>query len=156
MTATDKLRAIIRRDIESGHKNYAAEYGYDWFNLSPEEETVFGLTLDDMPSLVAVWCAYEAVLDICDALDVPDDIAAVFRAEHPWLAADYGEGEKLSTIGEIAFARFAKLFGVPARKSHAWYAKHDFWNVRAGITYFTDKRKASPSLSSNSDDDIPF
>lgn len=144
MSATDALLAIVRRDIETGTKTFAQEYGGDWLNLSPEEESVFGLSLDDMPSLVAVWCAYEEVLGVCDMLAVPPEICAAFRDEHPWLAAGYGADGAPSTIDPVAFQKFAALFGVPFRKSHAWYAKHDFWNVRAGITRYADERKGLP------------
>ena len=158
-TATQKLHDIIRRDIETGAHTYAFAHGRDWFNLSPAEAEVFGLELHDLPSLVAVWTAYEAVLEICDMLDVPADIAAGVRAEHPWL-----EERRASTVIDVVdFQKFSKLFGVPYRKSQAWYAKHDFWCTRSGITRFADEPQAAPAASKETapgraaplDDDIP-
>lgn len=159
-TATQTLHDIIRRDIETGPHTYALGYGHDWHFLSPAEAEVFRLELHDLPSLVTVWTAYETVLEICDMLDVPADIAAGVRAEHPWL-----EERRASTVIDVVdFQKFAKLFGVPYRKSQAWYAKHDFWCTRNGITRFADEPPAAPAPSRESaparaellDDDIPF
>ncbi len=100
---------------------------------------MFQLTLGDLPSLVAVWTADEAVLGICDALDVPADISAGFRGEHPWL-----EDRRASRVIDTAdFGKFAKLFGVPYCKSGAWYAKQDFWCVRSGIIRYADEQYPS-------------
>jgi len=145
MSATAELQTIITRDIETGQKNYAEEYGRDWFNLSPEEEAVFCLSLDDMPSLVAVWCAYEAVLGISDVLPVSQDTAAAFRAEHPWLAEMHKPGGGLSIVSQDSFASFAKLFGIPYRKSHAWWIKNEAYQVRVGILRFSDEPPARES-----------
>lgn len=136
-TATEKIQALIIRDIETGPHGYAEHYGYDWFNLTPEEEAIFQLELSDLPSLVAVWCAYEAALGICDMMDIPEPVRAAFFEEQPFIA----ESAAISRIDSLEFAKFAKLFGVPLRKSYAWYAKHEFWTVRAGITYYDDERE---------------
>jgi hypothetical protein len=158
-TATQKLHDIIRRDIESGTNPHALEYGHDWFNLTPAEAEVFGLDLHDMASLVAVWTAYEEVLRIISpVLNIPEDIAAGVRAEHSWLAETFNPDITTpSVIDTVQFQKFAKLFGVPFRKSAAWWSKHQFWYVRSGVTrYVDDEETARAQPPYPFDDDIPF
>jgi len=156
MTATQKLHDIIRRDIETGSHAFALNYGHDWFNLTRAEADVFGLELHDLPSLVAVWTAYEAVLDISNVLAVPPDVAAGVLAEHPWLAARASAGGSLATICMEDFQNFAKLFGVPFRKSHAWYTKHEYDGIRARLITFKDEYSPQRPHAPQLDDDIPF
>lgn len=155
-TAVEQIHSLIRRDIESGTKNYAVSHGYDWFNLTAAEAEVFELELHDLPSLVAVWCAYEAVLAVCDMMPISEELRAQFLTEQPWLA----DSQKGAIVDAVEFQRFAKLFGVSYRKAAAWYAKNNFWLTRTGITYFADEKKgtavAVASHAAFADDDIPF
>lgn len=163
-TATQQLHDHIRRSIESGNHNYAEEHGHDWFNLTPEEAAVFQLSLDELPSLVALWESYEAVCDICNPMDIPEFILAGVRTENPWLHAN----EQLRLIGFEDFENFGKLFGFPFRSCHAWYFKYEFWQIRAGIVTYKDEREAAKierdHVTSRKaalpphdlDDDIPF
>lgn len=144
--ATERLHDLIRREIEiNGNHAFTREHGADWFELSAAEAEVFGLSLDHMPSLIAVWTAFEAVTDMASGGFEPYDPAlfAAVRAEHPWLE----EARVKRTQEHTHFLRFAKLFGIPYRLAHAWYAKQDFWNARAGVTYYEDEPR---------DPDIPF
>ncbi len=142
--ATDKLHDRIRREIETGRNTYAETLGGDWFNISREEAAVFELSLDELPSLVTVWTAYEHMLDIAGEWEIPADVVEGVLAEHPWLSAR----RATRTVGHDDFVKFAKLFGVPYRKSLAWYWKHDFWLTRAGVTLFADEESIHlPRLS---------
>ena len=148
MSATEAVHALIRRDIESGDHNYTREYGYDWFNLSEAEAEVFDLSLDDLPSLVAVWIAYDELIDACHMMNIPEDIVTAFLVEHPWMAE-----ERATRAGSLqSFQRFAKLFGIPLRQSFKWWAKYDFWQLRIGVIHFSDERRGSTA----EDDDLPF
>lgn len=154
-TATERLHDLIRRDIESGSKGFALDHGHEWFNLSSAEAEVFNLELDDLPSLVAVWCAYEAVLSVCDMIEISDDLREAFFREQAWLDP-YRSGP---TIDVGSFQKFAALFGVPYRKSHAWFGKYDFYTVRAGIACFADEGGGDQETAakvSKLDAEIPF
>ena len=148
MSATEAVHALIRRSIESGDQTYTREYGYEWYNLSEAEAEVFQLSLDDLPSLAALWAAYCELLDISYMLDIPDDIVTAFIAEHPWIAE-----ERATRAASLeSFQRFAKLFGMPLRQSFKWWAKYDFWQLRIGVIHFSDERRGSTA----EDDDLPF
>lgn len=158
--ATQQLAALIHRDIETGHKPYAEEYGCDWDNLSEAEAEVFDLSLDEMPSLVAVWCAYEGVLTICDLLGMPKGLAEAVRAEHPFMAALCHDPNEPPEISLEWFQAFATLFNVPYRSSHAWFAKVWFHRLRTeGVTY-KDEHPEEPTPSDTEDgdldDELPF
>lgn len=107
--------------------------GTDWYQITPEEQKVFGIALASMPVLVAAYRFYEEILDLTDTGLLPPAIMAVIRA-------DLGSriGMESGIISQAEFQRFAKLLGISNRTSHAWYAKHEFWCVRRGITYFSE------------------
>lgn len=107
--------------------------GTDWYQITPEEQKVFGIALASMPMLVAAYRFYEEILDLTDTGLLPPAIMAMIRkdlAEHI--------GMESGIISQTEFQRFAKLLGISNRTAHAWYAKHEFWCVRRGIQRYED------------------
>jgi len=139
-TALERLHVLIRLETEHlGNRGMGRTFGYDWFNLSEHEAIVFGLSLDDLPALVSVWMAFEAVMDICDMFERPDAaLLAAVRSELPWLRHSM-ESRSLECH---EFQKFAKLFGVSNRMAHAWFSKRDFWDVRCGIIRYGDEAES--------------
>lgn len=126
-TATERLKEIVNADIEKDARSLTNRSGYDWFQLSPEEAFVFMLQVDDLISLVPVWCAYENVLSICDyGMEIPEDIIQGFLEENPWIK----QSRETHTHSEPEFIKFSAMFGVDINKASAWFHKADFWYLR--------------------------
>lgn len=130
-SAFDRLRSIVRNSVEKIGANVGTSYGNDWHLLSGAEADVFGLSLDDMPSLVSIWCAYEEIAGICDMLDLPADLLTELRADMSWI--------KPRESDDREFVRFAGLFGIPTRKAEAWYWRLYFFQARSGIITYADE-----------------
>ena len=109
--------------------------GYDWWQLSEEDEFVFSLDLEDMPLLIAVFSVYQCVLPITDS-DLSKEEYEFCRAtisEFSWFTKD--------NIEEKEWLRFAALFGISNRTAMAFHQKHYFWEVRnTGVTYSDEKQ----------------
>lgn len=135
--AVEKLHVLIRLETEHlGNRGMGRTFGYDWFNLSEHEAIVFGLGLDDLPALVSVWMAFEAVMDICDMFERADAaLLDAVRCELPWLR----QSIEARALECHEFQKFAKLFGVSNRMAHAWFSKRDFWDLRCGIIHYADE-----------------
>lgn len=110
--------------------NYA---GTDWYQITPEEQKVFGIALASMPRVVTAYRFYEEILDLTDRGLLPPAIMAVVRKD---LAERIGIEPGI--ISPTEFQKFAKLFGISNRAAHAWYVKHEFWCVRRGIQSYDD------------------
>lgn len=140
MTPDEQLKAHYRRQVEiNGTHPYAQSYGCEWHDLTDAEEHVFGITLDHMPSFVALWMTYELVLDIADGFPPgdapPDTLIEAVRDDHPWIRK--AMDPPTETIEN--FQAFAKLMGVPFRLSHAFYYKRMYHDIRAGDVRFSDE-----------------
>lgn len=136
-SAVARLHALIRLETEMlGNNGLGRTYGYDWFELSEDEARVFDLSLDDLPALVSVWMAFEAVMDICDMFERADQaLLEEVRGELSWLRLSI-EAHALECH---VFQRFAKLFGISHRLAHAWFAKRHFYDIRSGIAIYGDE-----------------
>lgn len=139
-TATEKLHELIQRDIEKlRHSNIVSDYGNSWDQLSEHEADVFGLSLDIMPDLIALYGAYEAVLGICVMYDYSPEAERIFegvRHENAFLRRAAKEGAQ-SCCG---FQQFGKLFGYPHRLTYAAYFKRELYDYRLGLFAFDDER----------------
>lgn len=131
--AFDRLRVIVRNEVEKIGFNVGTAYGNDWHFLSEAEAEVFDLTLDDMPSLVAIWCAYEEIAGVCDMLDLPAELVAELRASMPWI--------KPRVTDALEFSQFAGFFGISKRKADAWFWRLFFFQARSGIVFYDDEPK---------------
>lgn len=107
--------------------------GTDWYQITPEEQQVFGITLASMPGVVTAYRFYEEILDLTDTGLLPPAIMAAIRKD---LAERIGMEPGI--ISQTEFQRFSKLLGINNRTAHAWYAKHEFWCVRRGIQSYDD------------------
>lgn len=129
-----KLKAFIRADMET-YANAGLHYGGEWWALSEAEAEVFGLSLDVVPSLLAIWCAFEASIDIC--YPWTEDHSALFaevRQALPWI----GEKAALHQLDADDFVRFARLVDMPTRYAEAWFYKRHFQDARSGILQYKD------------------
>ncbi|MCD8571199.1 MAG: hypothetical protein LRY76_06720 [Alphaproteobacteria bacterium] len=110
--------------------NYA---GTDWYQITPEEQKVFGIKMVSMPRVVTAYSYYEEILDLADSGLLPSSIIPVIRQ-------DVSErfGMEPGMMDHTQFENFAKLFGISRRTAHAWFIKHEFWCVRRGIQTYDD------------------
>jgi hypothetical protein len=117
--------------------------GEDWWQLSPEESSVFELAPDRWAELVPVWQAFEFFTGRTDGWneadierDYPglDEIMQAARTRHSeWLVPEAGHQPDI-------FMQFARRFAhVRYREAMAMFAKMDFWAVRAGVFWFADE-----------------
>ena len=79
--------------------------------------------------MMTVWSCYEAFKNIAYSLSWEDGLIEQACQQHPaWCVARKSESE---------FSDFADAFGgLTHREAHAFYAKHDFWCVRAGVSRY--------------------
>lgn len=115
--------------------------GAEWWQLCEAEQTVFAIPLEDMPRLVAVWKACQALAGICFEDELGGDLVREGRAACPWI--------RQQEIDQADFLRFCALFGVPNRRAAAFYHKTAFHDVRAGLVHYADERKDYSGLSAN-------
>lgn len=124
-------------DKEVNHpSNYA---GPDWYQITPEEQKVFGIALASMPWVITAYRFYEEILDLTDTGILPPAVMAVIRQD----VSDC-IGMESGIISQTEFMKFAKLLGISNRTAHAWYAKHEFWCVRRRILRYDDDEAPSP------------
>ena len=127
--------------------------GPDWFQLTPAESEVFGLTLDELPALVAAFEMFEGIAAIADNHFAGTPLCAKAQSGLAFI--------RPGTRDLGAWTRFAGLLGIPSRLAFAWFWKHQFWLERQGlVSRFDDDIAfpASPGPRSTppADDEIPF
>lgn len=145
---TEQLADLIKQDIDhlNANKKPSDFKGSDWWQFSESELDVFRIKLKRIPHVLALHVAYEDILGICHAFNgMTDELREGFLRDHDWLKQS-GELPKVSLSD---FQKFGKLFGYSYRETHAWYAKFDAWNIRAGVTRFGDEK-------AREDGEIPF
>jgi len=129
--APQSLRAWVEaRAAELQELGVHAYIGYDWFEVSPPEISVFGLKPGEMPRLVSIVEAYEGITESAHNDFHGTAPCEEARAALPWVCDN--------TDDLRAFMRFCVLFGVRKRKSYALYCKMRFWEMRVGVMYFDD------------------
>jgi len=136
--AWEHVHSAFRREVESD-ANYE---GTDWYQITPEEQKVFGIALVSMPPVVTAYRFYEEILDLTDTGLLPPAIMAMIRKD---LAQRLGM--EAGVISQREFRQFAKLFGISNRTAYAWYAKHEFWCVRRGIVHYPEDGEEVPGRS---------
>lgn len=110
--------------------------GVDWWQLDPEEELVFAIDFPRFPRAITALSLFESFHDIVSAEDNRLDPAAVQaeRKQRPDLV------KRDFTLD--GFQHFAKDYaGMTFREAHAVYTKNVFWQIRMGITKYTDEGK---------------
>ena len=137
-SAVRRLQERLQKEVAD--KDYDRYSGGDWWQLSYEEEEVFQIKLEIMPLLVAVFSAYEAVVDIAhNDFHRDQELCEAVRTE---LGLTKGE----SSLKE--FQDFAKKFEIFNRESTAFYYKNEAWLHRTGHLDYTDEIKSKPNLIS--------
>jgi hypothetical protein len=138
MTGDTKLRTLKDQlesetaDLERSAAEDLDRYnGGDWWQLTDEEECIFAIDRKRFPRMMTVWSCYEAFKNIAYSLSWDDGLIEQACHEHPdWCGAGISDRE---------FSDFADAFGgLTHREAHAFYTKHDFWCVRAGIGQYHD------------------
>ena len=131
-TLKEQLAAEITNDERTAADDPERFKGFDWWQASPEELSVFDIDLERLPRMAATWACYEAFKLIADDPTYYDDLIRHARQEHPeWC----DEGISLSE-----FSAFAKEYaGLTFRESDAFFYKNRYWCIRTGITNFRDE-----------------
>jgi hypothetical protein len=131
---TFKEEAALK--IVDAEKTAARYRGYDWWQLSDEEESIFNIDFERFPRIITALFLFECFHRIADTDDADTDAIEAERQ----LRSDLME-KGYSTDG---FQHFAKDYAdMNYREADAVFSKHKWWNVRQGITRYTDEPKAS-------------
>jgi hypothetical protein len=134
MTLSDQLESHIADGQTNPPKS--GYLGPDWWQLSPEEELVFSIDrVRRWPRMMVAWYFCEIFLGIIDGEEWKIS-PNIVEAERVRRADIFAQGKSLKGFTEFA----AEYAGLTNREAHAAYAKMDFWNVRMGITSYTDER----------------
>lgn len=108
--------------------------GNDWWQLTPEEELVFEIDFGRFPRSITAFMAFESFHGIVAPEDHKLDpaLVAAERKRRPDL--------RKREFCLDGFQHFAKDYaGITFREAHAVYAKNTFWQIRQGITKYTDE-----------------
>jgi hypothetical protein len=119
-------------DVET--KDIATYRGLDWWQLTPEEESVFEIDFERFPRSITAFMMFEAFHGIVapDDYQIAPGSVAAERKQRPDL--------KKRDFCLDGFQHFAKDYaGMTFREAHAVYAKNTFWQIRQGITKYTDE-----------------
>lgn len=129
--SVEEAWAALREAFDKEANRACTYEGSDWYQITPEEQKVFGIALASMPGVVTAYRFYEEILDLTDTGLLPPAIMAIIRKD---LAERIGMEPGM--LSQTEFQKFAKLLGISNRTAHAWYAKHEFWCVRRGIVQY--------------------
>jgi hypothetical protein len=119
-----RLRGAIDREV-AGMENRSPGCfrGYDWFQLSEEEEWVFDINRERLPRMVVTMELYEAICTIIDPRHAgfSDEEVAAAKA-------------RLRLKGNETFEEYLNVStafgGLTAREAFSYYWKHEFWHHR--------------------------
>jgi len=108
-------------------------FGTEYAVITPEEMTVFQITPEAYPAMVALWEAYEAIKGICDFGVYPNEMCQAMRSHL---------GFPDHTVPKIDVAEFQRLgltVGVSYRDAHAMFHKVKFQEIQEGVRKFKDE-----------------
>jgi len=129
------FKAQIQLQIRLANERGAEAYrGHEWSDLTPEEEQVFAINRARFPAMVTVWSAYEHFMGLVDE--------ANFSCDHREIERERNRRADIVRMGVSVngFQQFAKEYaGMTFREAHAMYCKHEFWQVRNGISRYSDE-----------------
>lgn len=129
-TLKDQLEAEIARAERRAADHYK---GRDWFQLTDEEQAVFAIDRARFPRMIAVWECYENFKGIVSPQLFDRALTEQARQQHPeWCQVP-------PDVSANEFAAFAKEYGgLTFREAYAFFAKHEFWEVRKGVMVYGD------------------
>jgi hypothetical protein len=105
--------------------------GNSWWQLTPEEELVFAIDRARFPEMITAWSRYEIFMGLLEDGGFNDETKRE-RERHPDIVR--------KGVSIDGFQHFAKEYAdVTFREAHAMYCKHEFWQVRNGITRYLDE-----------------
>ena len=118
--------------IADAEKDAADYRGFDWWQLSDEEESIFNIDFKRFPRMSTALFLFECFHRMADTPEADTDAIEAERQSRPDLLE-----KGYSTDG---FQHFAKDYAdMNYREADAVFAKHKWWNVRQGITRYTDE-----------------
>lgn len=124
----------VAAQIADAEKDPAAYRGADWWQLTEEEEAVFEIEFARFPRMITALFCFEAFHSLVDPTDAKLSVEATEaerQARPDLMDMDYSQN---------GFQHFARDYaGMTFREGHAVYTKHKFWNVRAGLTHYSDE-----------------
>ena len=122
-TLKEQLEAEIAKAERSAVADPQRFIGFDWWQMTPEEQSVFGIDPKRLPRMGVTWFCYEAVKLIADADTWDADLIRDARQEHPYWCDE--------ATSQLEFADFAKEYaGLTFRESDAFYNKNR-WRARS-------------------------
>lgn len=130
MTLSEKLKAQIAEDQQKDRR------GYDWHQLTEEDEFVFGIDPDEWPAMMNTYFYYEIFKGCAKADYVDGADGKLFAQAH----IDYPQwpGDRRLSVKE--FQDFAKeIDGLSYRSAKKVYAKMEAWYLRTGHYNFKDE-----------------
>jgi hypothetical protein len=131
-TLKEQLETEIRNAGQKRQSHPFSNAG-DWLHLGEDEAAVFNINPARFPRMLMTFACYETFKLIADDPTWDEDLIEQARQQHPeWCDKD------VYSVGE--FQAFAKEFaGLSFREAHAMWYKQEFWNIRVGISSFTDE-----------------
>lgn len=108
--------------------------GADWWQLSGEERSVFGINPVRWPRLMQAWSAFEHFMGVVSGGDGP-------ASEEAFEAARMERFEiRSAAIDGSSFAEFCRAFtDLTLRECDQMYTKHHFWLARQGLITYPDE-----------------
>ncbi len=130
-----KFRDEVGAQIADAEKDAAEYRGADWWQLTDEEEAVFEIDFERFPRMITALFCFQGFHDIVD----PEDAK---------LSAEATEAERKARPDLVemgyslnGFQHFARDYaGMTFREGHAVFDKNAFWQVRAGVTRYSDEQ----------------
>ncbi len=122
----------VAAKIAEAEKNAADYRGYDWWQLTDEEQWVFDIDFERFPRMITALFLFEGFHGMADTDDARTESMDAERTARPDLIE-----KGYSTDG---FQHFAKEYAdMSYREGHAVFAKNQWWSVRQGIRKYTDE-----------------
>jgi hypothetical protein len=109
--------------------------GSDWYQLSDEEEFVFGIDRERFPRMLVALKLYRCLSGQVSATALGFDPGLIEAERRAWSMTGR------QPTSEEQFTKIAtELVGLTQRESHALWAKDDFSDHRQGIIVYRDER----------------
>ncbi|MCC7294070.1 MAG: hypothetical protein IT449_18570 [Phycisphaerales bacterium] len=134
MTITEQIEAHVAEAEEQYRSDPKHYSGFDWWQLSAEERSVFAIDPARWPRMMMALAAYDVFLDVTggDALGYDEGVIQCLRLER----ADLLE----RGVDPHGFTQFATAYaGLTLREAAAAYWKNQFWKARTGILTYADE-----------------
>lgn len=131
------LKEVIESKVEEFEKLGPEHWrGYDWCELSPEEESVFQIDPKRFPRMVVAVELYRALKDEVEPSALGFDVGMIKEERKRWPRLKvYPEPASEQAFTDVAHG----LVGLTLRECHAIWWKMDFWDERDGQARYRDE-----------------